>query len=463
MVQMYWDASLNVPSADNPWYNQYPKHDFNVCYDFNHESDYTKKLVDDVLRYWVTEYHVDGFRFDLSKGFTQTNSLGNVGYWGQYDQSRIDLLKRMADEIREVDDSSILILEHFAESSEEQVLSNYGFMLWSNSNFNYAQCAMGYSSSADISWVGYQSHGFSQPHAVGYMESHDEERVMYKVNTYGNHNGSYDVRPLDSALNRIKQAACFFIPVPGPKMIWQFGELGYDYSINYCQNGTINSACRVDPKPIRWDYLTYNPRYHLYKFYSAINNLKRSHPVFNSGSIAWEVWNLYKSARFSSNDMNACVIGNFDIVSGNVTPNFQHTGIWYEYFTGVQINVSNTTAAISLQPGEYRLYTDVPLPPPDLGNVGIDDPGQQHQLMLQGFPNPAGDRFTLDFFVPVSGKAQIELFDLSGRKIATITDKHYGSEWYTVEVPVGDLPGGIYLCKLSSSGLSAVLKVEIQD
>jgi hypothetical protein len=44
--------------------------------------------------------------------------------------------------------------------------------------------------------------------------------------------------------------------VPGPKMLWEFGELGYDFSINYCTRTVlINNSCRVDPKPIRWDYL----------------------------------------------------------------------------------------------------------------------------------------------------------------------------------------------------------------
>ena len=125
---------------------------------------------------------------------------------------------------------------------------------------------MGYSNGSDISRISYLTHGFTEPHAVGYMESHDEERVMYKVETYGASNASYNVKPLDSALNRMKTAACFFFPVPGPKMIWQFGELGYDYSIGY---GGGNTA----PKPIKWDYLQYNPRYFLYKFFAALIEL----------------------------------------------------------------------------------------------------------------------------------------------------------------------------------------------
>ena len=33
-------------------------------------------------------------------------------------------------------------------------------------------------------------------------------------------------------------------------MIWQFGEIGYDYSINHCENGAIDEECRTAPKQL---------------------------------------------------------------------------------------------------------------------------------------------------------------------------------------------------------------------
>src|SRR5207253_978387 len=135
-----------------------------------------------------------------------------------------------------------------------------------------------YASGSDISRISAVNHGFTQPHAVGYMESHDEERMMFKEISYGNHVASYDVRPLDSALNRMKQAACFFIPVPGPKMIYEFEELGYDYTI--CYPGDQNNCHRTDPKPIKWNYLQYNPRFLLYKFFAALIDLKKQYTAF---------------------------------------------------------------------------------------------------------------------------------------------------------------------------------------
>ena len=31
-------------------------------YDFNHESEYTRALVDSVAGFWMSEYKIDGFR-----------------------------------------------------------------------------------------------------------------------------------------------------------------------------------------------------------------------------------------------------------------------------------------------------------------------------------------------------------------------------------------------------------------
>ena len=69
------------------------------------------------------------------------------------------------------------------------------------------------------------------------MESHDEERLMYKNIQFGNSSGSYNVKDLNTALKRVEMCGAFLFTIPGPKMFWEFGELGYDYSINTCTNG----------------------------------------------------------------------------------------------------------------------------------------------------------------------------------------------------------------------------------
>ncbi|MDQ2771431.1 MAG: alpha-amylase family glycosyl hydrolase, partial [Bacteroidota bacterium] len=246
MVQMYSDGG--GPTLDNPWFNRVATHPFNVCNDFNHESAYTKAFAKNVMDFWVNEYRVDGYRFDLSKGFTQVNSGGNVSQWGNYDQSRINIWMDYYNHMQANKAGTYVILEHFADNSEETVLANAGMMLWGNMNYNYDQAGQGRAGNSDFTYGYYGARGWQQPGLVTYMESHDEQRLMYDALTSGLNNGNgYDVKNLPTALARMEMNAAFFFPIPGPKMVWQFGELGYDIDIN--QNG------RTGAKPILWNYL----------------------------------------------------------------------------------------------------------------------------------------------------------------------------------------------------------------
>jgi 1,4-alpha-glucan branching enzyme len=253
MARLYMDKNSNKPTNDNPWFNSYIPHPYGYYNDFDHSSLETQYFIDRCLYFWLTEYKIDGYRFDLSKGFSNVYSYpNNLGLWGNYDADRVYWLKRMYNQVRSFDPNCYMILEHFASNDEELELANHGFLLWGNANHQYKEAAMGYQNGSDFKWAVSSKHrGWPYQHLVGYMESHDEERLMYDCKEYGNMmivNGDtlYNVRDEATALKRMEACAAFLFTVPGPKMIWQFGELGYDYSINF--NGRTNS------KPIRWNY-----------------------------------------------------------------------------------------------------------------------------------------------------------------------------------------------------------------
>lgn len=464
LAQLYWDAANSRPAADNPWLNPIPKHPYNVGNDFNHESLATKAYVKRCLTFYLDEYHIDGFRFDLSKGFTQTNSGNDVNAWGNYDASRIAILKDYADAIWANTPGAYVILEHFANNSEEKELAEYGMMLWGNFNYNYNESTMGYVNH-DFGWAFYTSRGWSVPHAVAYMESHDEERLMYKNLQYGNTSGTYYVKDSATAIRRQELASNFFYTIPGPKMLWQFGELGYDYCIKYCIGTNTCGDCKVDPKPIRWDYLQKPTRKRLHDVTEALIHLKTEYPVFQTNSFTFNVGNgvYQKSIHLNSTDMNLAVIGNFDVKSGSNNPAFQHTGWWYEYFSGDSIQVSNTTDPIQLLPGEYRLYTDVKLGTPPGGYIdyllGSEDVAD-HEVSLNVYPNPATDHATIQFGLERSGNVLIEVYNLSGQRISRLMNERKSGGIYTIDIPV--LPKGSYMVRLSVEGKTAVRKLIVE-
>lgn len=355
-VQMYFKDS--APSADNPWYNvSCPHSTWCWGYDFDHESEATRELIDRINSYWLSEYKVDGFRFDFTKGFTNHT---DPDAWG-YDQSRIDNLTRMADAIWNVNDDAYVILEHLTDNSEEKVLVDYGMMMWGNMNHNYSEAAMGYSDGWDLSWATYKARGWSKPNLITYMESHDEERMMFRLLNHGNSNGNYNTKDLNTALKRVELAAAFFFTIPGPKMIWQFGELGYDYSIDF--NG------RVGRKPIEWDYYNNPYRNRLYHVFSALINLKTGNEAFKNENFTANLTGAIKSIKIEDASMDVLVLGNFDLTDGEATGGFTKTGTWYEYFTGEELEVSDVNQTIALKAGEYRIYTSEKIAQPNIPEI----------------------------------------------------------------------------------------------
>ena len=453
MVRMYFDASAGQygqPTASNPWFNPTPKHDFNVGYDFNHESLQTKNFTKRVLAHWMQNYHIDGYRFDLSKGFTQNYTLGNIGAWGAYDQSRINILTDYYNHMQTVEPGSYGIMEHFADNSEETVLSNNGMMLWGNLNGQYMEASMGYSS--NLSWGSYQNRGWNNAHLVTYAESHDEERMMYKDLQYGASSGSYNITNLNTALKRQELAHCLLIPIPGPKMIWQFGELGYDYSINTCSDGvTINTDCRTSAKPVRWDYWDNQNRKHLYKVTAALNNLKKTEPVFSTTNFNIDLGGFGKRIHLNGTN-NAVVVGNFQTTSLNMIPGFQHTGTWYDYFTGNSFQVTDLGATFFFEPGEYHVYTDYQLAVPDL-NTSLSEVMSFAKSTFLIWPNPSSHNVNLAYSMSQAAKVQIVLRDLTGRVVTSFNTQGVSginqSEW---NLTGENISAGSYIISIETEG-----------
>ncbi len=441
MVKMYWNSALNQPAANNPWFNQTsPNPVYSWGNDFNHTSQATKDFVDRVTKYWMTEYKIDGYRFDFSKGFTNTPGDGYA-----FDPSRIAILERIAGKIWEVNPKALVILEHFTANNEEQELTAYGngMMVWGNANSAFSEAAMGYSNSnkSDLSGASYHVRGFSKPGLVAYMESHDEERQMYNTLNYGNSLGAYNTKDLTTALQRSQMAAAFFLSLAGPKMIWQFGELGYDYSINTCQDGSINNNCRTYPKPLHWDYLNNSDRLKLFDVYSAMLRLRSQFDVFTSGQETLAVNGDIKKIQLSLNNQNITLMGNFGMSLNTITPNFQHTGTWYEFFTGNELSVTDLNANLLLNPGEYRLYSDQKLPA--FKDLATSVSGSFPQSGLHIYPNPVTDKLQVESSITVQN---IELYSIDGKVV-------YQSKPNTnnISISLNHLKTGIYFLRVQTN------------
>lgn len=469
LAQLYWNSATAQPAANNPWLNVTAQHPFNVFNDFNHESLATRYFSSRVMEHWLTEYKLDGFRFDLSKGFTQNTNCGgsttNISCFGNYDASRIAIWKRYYDTCQLKSPGSYAILEHFAANNEEIELSNYGMLLWGNHNVNFSQAAMGYSTpdGGGNTWnfEGYLHtvRGWNNPYLVAYMESHDEERIMYRNLNFGNSAGTYNVKDLNTALRRMELCTSFFLAAPGPKMLWQFGDLGYDFPINYCVNGTINNNCRLDNKPIRWDYQGVVGRKRLYDIYAAMNKLRfhrwyKDVFIANNTTITRSMAGAVKTllVRSATDSSMLLVVGNFDVVAQTATVSFPTGATWYDYLNGTTISTTGAAQNITLQPGEYHVYLNR-----NLTNAVVTANGgpsaSVDKIIASLRPNPIQETGSLKLSLPKTTNLEIEIFDAGGKRVAAVFNGRLSKGEHFIDLPasVNGLPAGMYWFRIHSA------------
>lgn len=349
MAKLYWNSGKNQTAANNPWFNEVAPHPYSVFHDWNHENPMVREHIKRSLRYLLDEYKFDGFRFDLTKGFTQRKCTDATV--SNYDQGRIDVLSEYAKAIFDVKPGAVVILEHFCETREEKALAAAGMQMWRNVNNAYCQTAMGWLKDGDDLtqiWT-----GSTMPFGswVGFMESHDEERTAYKSLKWGNGiTGNLAAR-----MQRLGLNAAFSLLVPGPKMIWQFGELGYDVSIE--ENG------RTGEKPLHWDYYDVPERRALYDTYAKLLKFRRDNARLFDMDASFEMWATGgRSARtmFGSNEGKSfAVIGNFLTTDYDDTYTLKSAGTWYDLFSGKSYNVgSDCRVDIPLKAGEFVVLTN---------------------------------------------------------------------------------------------------------
>lgn len=362
LIQMYWDKAGNKVAAGSPFANETPRHDYNVGFDLNYESAFTRSYYKKVLQYWIREFGVDGYRIDLSKGLTQKNTLGDIAAWGRLDPSRVAILLDLQAAAREADPDVLLILEHFADNEEEKLLSSKGFLLWGNSSFDHGHSVEGRTQD-DFDWAYYRNRTWADSRLVTYMESHDEERVVARALENGLNSGGYDVRNLATALERAKLAALFLFGIPGPKMMWQFGEWGDGRAKG------VTAEERMRRKPLPEEYRRDPARIRLWNAYSSLLHFRGRHQAaFRDGAFSWKPDGAVRNWKLSHGSINAFAIGNFSVSADKAVLDLA-PGTWYDFFSREKFTLAGP-AEIPLRPGEFHLFVDRPL----FGNqAGITD------------------------------------------------------------------------------------------
>jgi 1,4-alpha-glucan branching enzyme len=463
------------PSSQNPYFNTQAMHSYSVGSDFNHSSQLTKNYVKRIVQHWINEFKIDGFRWDLTKGFTQqcppNVAGGQEACTNGYRSDRVEILKQYADFSWEADNTHIVIFEHLGADNEEQQWANYklnegkGILMWGHMNSQYNQLSMGYNSNANISRMGHLAHGFTGKRVIGYAESHDEERLMYKNLANGNSsNAAHNVKTLSVALSRMSAIGAMSLLVPGPKMIWHFGELGWNHSIFTCNNGSVNTSsdstpgdCKLDTKPQpQWtdNWTDVAARSQIYNDWARFIQWKKTEPVFNRNydlntsatSLTPRLY-LFDVSNSIPDTMlkNVIVISNFNVTAQNIAADFPYTGQWYDLMDGSPINVVNTGMTFNVAAGQFRIFGN------QMPTLGVENAELIGNVSIA--PNPSTGFFTVN-----ANLRNVEVYSITGQLVKSFNGQPGGNGY-----DIRDLKTGIYIVKVKDDhNRQATLKLSKQ-
>ena len=399
--------------AHNPWFNVTAPHSDNVYEDWNHDFELTKLMFTRALQYWLKEYKIDGYRMDLSHGLCGTTNNAMTHIADYYNNG-----------VKAVSEDAYFILEHWGSNmgSDRPKLIDQGMMCWDNVTEAYQETAMG--------WLGSKA-DFSRANRDGYVtycESHDEERMQYKAKMYGN----ADLKTNEEArLNRVAVNVAFNVLLNGPHMLWQFEEIGYDFSINSSDEKpdeyNTDNRCSKKPSPYTLGYFESETRMKQYTQIAQIIQLRTKllPEVFEGNPTVANITGS-RELRTVQWGSEVCLVANFSAVYDQTAT--VPEGTWYNYFT----QQLQPAGDVTLKPGEMLLLTGKQL---QLPNVNTD---VENVFMPEN---------TMDLLPPYNAT----IYTVSGQAVSV--------QYNVNQVNMNGLNDGLYLIQLEKNGQRVTKKV----
>lgn len=178
-------------------------------------------------------------------------------------------------------------------------------------------------------------------------------------------------------MKRCGTAAAFLFMMPGPKMMWEFGEMGYDISIQ-SKEGTdeLSSSYEGETKPPHWEFLEVPERKNLFETYCKLLNLREQYAhVISDGEFVGNVdetdWPI-RRIEITHPDLHFVLVGNFGTATNICIPNLNSGEDWYDFMTGK----SETGGPFSLPAGEFRLYINKPVEITSIETIPEENPAK---------------------------------------------------------------------------------------
>lgn len=372
-IAVILDMVFNHAWPDHPYYKMYPPlfgpkgemlEDLNPFFhhhhnshanawgglDWEHSSQYTVAYMQDIVRFWLHEYHVDGFRFDW---------LGGVEY-DPFQPHKADFdpfsgIAPIARAAREASPDCYLIGEYWpihgtnpAKTAARLVRETEIDAVWNGAFHHGIENCLFQTwqwEQQDVPAVlgGFRKQGFNSPsEVVNYVVSHDERRPEYEIQHWRDYiqlgrrdNGSATALPSrwELALQKARLGLAVLLTSPGIPMLLAGQEFGDD-----CPR-------TIDFWPLDWAKLDLPQGRRQFDYLQRLLKLRGARPALRSDCVEyyWDDFRRYKIVRYKRWDAAAedvvVVAANFDNVPQKVGLGFPTDGWWSNPLIGTRHHV----------------------------------------------------------------------------------------------------------------------------
>ena len=406
----------------------------------------TWKYISEVLRTWIEDYHIDGFRYDVSHGvgWDHTNMQG-MAYYVKY--------------VHDLDPTAYNICEDFP-----------GGATWTNINRSPDADAGWH---ADFHWRmkdvlvsnlkifgeiknvidldGYTDY----TGLINYTVSHDERRLMYELASAGR----------DAALMRTKMGTSVLMTSVGIPMLFNGQEFAQNTS-------NRNQSGNPIPEPLQWNNLSTDWGQDMFEHYKRLIWLRKNRNVLRSPFMDIKIAsNVNRSLVYWRNNANEKVVvaGNFNSSKKSLDIPFPANGEWYEFVRDDTFMVADSVITVSMDPTEVKVFLnfkDWDSLPTSLKQ--LNDPSQRVETysLHQNYPNPFNPETVIRFSIADNNYVSLEIYNMLGQKIKSLinqpmTQGSYQILWDGTSDYGRPVSSGLYFARIKSGNFVKQIKMTL--
>ena len=418
-----------------------------------------------VYDYWIKEFGIDGYRFDVYWGVHRKYGENNMGTPVR------NSLKHIKPDILLLgeDDGTGVGTEVLYADQNGGLDASYDFALYFNAirNFNFTSSGVN-TLHSQISNNGY--YPGENSYFMRFMESQDEDRISYVYNSF----------------EKTMPMATVIFTAPGMPMMYNGQEVGFGKGITSSLDARRRGI-------INWNFAG---RDLLTPHYQRIAQIRLQFPAFSQHKLDTNGDGQVNSSDESDfdritttdgivytflrpwNDSNGLTVVNFSSTSKSVTMDLTTANLKFtdEFNLGTLYWINNLYSDTSYQKlgselanfsvslpaygsAVYTIATNeeaVVLPPiPPIVSVEDKLASQPEEYNLyQNYPNPFNPSTTVRYSIINPDIVRIKIYDVLGREVKTLVNEFKQAGTFEVQFSASGLASGIYLYRIESGNPS---------